>query len=125
MPTVSLGWEFDVKRGEGWLIVKPYMRSRLTAEMVPLADELLDLADRYLVNRIALRLDGIDLLNTFLISQLLYLQRRLAEQHGVLRLCELSDGNREVLQRSRLDPLLPMYDDVEDAVMANHPRKPR
>ncbi|RMF89468.1 MAG: anti-sigma factor antagonist [Planctomycetota bacterium] len=125
MPTVALGWEFDVECGEGWLIVRPRVKSRLTTQLVPLADELLALAERHLVNRIVLKLDEVDLLNTFLISQLLQLQRILAERYGVLRICGLSDRNREVLHHSRLSPILPVYESPEDAVMACHPRKPR
>ncbi len=71
----TLGWDLEVMRGEGWLIVRPVPRGEGTSELVPLADELCQLLERCLVNRVILCLDGIQLLNS----------REVAEEPGSAR----------------------------------------
>lgn len=121
----TLGWDLEVMRGEGWLIVRPVPRGEGTSELVPLADELCQLLERCLVNRVILCLDGIQLLNSFLIGQLVKLQRILEARGGLVRLCHVSPNNRRALEVTGLIRRLPVYDDVETAVMAGFPRKPR
>jgi len=120
-----LGWDLEVMRGEGWLIVRPVPRGESTLELVPLADELFQLLERCLVNRVILCLDRIQLLNSFLIGQLVKLQRSLETRGGLVRLCHVSPNNRRALEVTGLIRRLPVYEDVEAAVMGGFPRKPR
>lgn len=120
-----LGWDLEITRLEGWLIIRPIPRGENTTDLVPLADEVLELLERYLVDRAILQLDGIPVLNSFLIGQLAKVHRNLETRGCLLRLCGLSPQNRRALEATGLCRRLCIYDDVEDAVMGAFPRKPR
>lgn len=120
-----LGWDLEISYGEGWLIVRPCPRGEYATDLVPLADEVLELLERYLVNRVVLVLDGIGMLNSFLIGQLVKVHRTVESRGGLLRLCKVSPNNRRALETTGLGRRLPIYEDIEEAVMPGFPRKPR
>jgi len=125
MPTLAPGWELDVARGPGWLVVRFRPKDADAAEVAQLADELWSLAERHFVYRLVLELDLVNLLHSALVGQLLLLHRRLHDHDGCVKLCGLSQYNREVLRRSGLASRLPTYDSLEEALMGSCPRKPR
>lgn len=118
-------WELDVRRGPGWLLVKPASPDLQLAEHHPLADDLWSLLERHFVYRLVIHLDNVRVLNSHLIGQLLMLDRRIHEHNGVMRLCGLSVHNQRVLQIHGLADRLPAYESLEDAVLGAWPTKPR
>lgn len=125
MPAIAPGWELDVSRGPDWLLVRVTTSDRNAADTPPLADQLWSLMERHFTYRLALELDDVDLLHSYLVGQLLVLYKRIREHDGVMRLSGLSPYNQEVLHLHHLDDRFPHYSNLEEAVMGNNPRKPR
>jgi anti-anti-sigma factor len=126
MLATATGWELEVERGPGWLIVKICNPEIVGDESPSLAESLWSLLEQHFTYRLVLELDRIRLLNSYLIGQLIEVYRRIREQDGVLRLCGLSVYNRRVLRTCRLDDRLPIYDDRREAVLGSvQPRQPR
>ncbi len=126
MPAIVPGCQCDVDRGPDWLLVKLHVPGVLPEESPSLAEGLWELLQRHLTYRLVLELDDVELLNSYLIGQLLRLSGMIGRHDGVLRLCGLSSSNRQVLQTSRLDARLLSYDDRHEAVMAGRsPLQPR
>jgi anti-anti-sigma factor len=124
MPAVAPGWELDVERGPGWLLVKIRHPLADASDLPPLADEVWSLLERHFTYRVVLELDEVELLYSYLLGQFVVLGRRIRQRDGMMRLCGLSPYNQEVLHTHGLDSRLPAYDDVEEAVMGAK-RKPR
>ena len=126
MLTTSPGLQMDVERGPDWLLVRIENLDSDDVEAIPLANILWNLLQKHLAHRLVLELDQIDVLNSYLIGQLVRLYKLIDEQDGVMRLCGLSPYNREVLQTCRLDDRLLSYRDRRAAVMAGRgPAWPR
>ncbi len=124
MLAIAPGWELDVRRGPGWLLVKLRNPDRDAADAPPLADELWSLLQRHFVYRLVLDLDEVGLLHSYLLGQLVVLHKRVRDHEGVMRLCGVSPYNQEVLQVNGLDARFPAYESLVEAVMACR-RKPR
>jgi anti-anti-sigma factor len=125
MLAVAPGWELDVERGPGWLLVRIKSLDRASTEP-PLAEGLWNLLERHFTYRVVLELDQVSVLNSHLIGQLVQLYRRIRQHDGVMRLCGLSPYNLEVLRTCRLEDRFLPYRDREEAVMGgSRPRQPR
>ena len=124
MPAIAPGWELDVERGPGWLLVKLKSPDSDPLDTPPLADQVWSLLEKHFVYRLVLELDEIELLYSYLLGQLVLLDRRIREHDGLMRLCGLSPFNQEVLHTHGLDIRFPPYDDLEEAVMG-YKRRPR
>ena len=126
MLTIAPGCALDVERGPDWLLVRVRNLDWVESDAPPLAERLWRLLQQHFTYRLVLELDGVRLLNSYLIGQLIQLYRRIEEHDGVMRLCGLSPYNRQVLHSCRLDDRLLPYEDREEAVMGRpHPTKPR
>jgi hypothetical protein len=133
MPTIAPGWEVKVDRGPGWLWAKVCHPDPDCSDAPPLADELWSLLERHFVNRLLIELDDVDLLNSYLLGQLILLQKRIRQNGGLLRLSGLSSLNQEVLRTHNqevlrthgLEGYLPVYSNLGDAVTGCFPRRPR
>jgi len=125
MPTIAPGWEVKVDRGPGWLWAKVCHPDADCSDAPPLADQLWSLLERHFVNRLLIELDDLDLLNSFLLGQLILLQKRIRQHGGLLRLSGLSSLNQEVLRTHGLEGYLPVYSNLGDAVTGCFPRRPR
>jgi anti-anti-sigma factor len=126
MLALAPGWELSVERGPDWLFVTITGSGAVKDDSPPLADRIWSLMEQHLTHRLVLELQGVPLLTSHFIGQLIDLYRRIREQDGVMRLCGLSAYNRHVLHTCRLDDRLPAYDDVHEAVLGyTAPRKPR
>ena len=91
-----------------------------------MADGLWELLQRHFTYWLVLELDQIEVLNSYLIGQLVRLYKLIRAHDGVMRLCGLSAYNRRVLQISRLDDRFLPYRDRQEAVMGCcRPRLPR
>lgn len=122
MLALATGWDMDVVRGPGCLLVKLGAAPPDAEEVAPLADPLWSLMERYLVSRIVLDLSAIPYLDRHLLAQLVRLHRRIREHDGMLRLTGLSPQGQMVVQVHGLHNQLPMYTDLEEAIF---PAKPR
>jgi len=125
MPLIAPGWVLKVERGPGWLWVKVEHPDRLGSDSPPLAEQVWSLMERHFVCRLVLELDALDLLNSFLIGQLVVLDKRIGQRGGLMRLSGLSPSNRTVLRTHGLEGRFPVYGDLTDAVMGACPRRPR
>jgi anti-anti-sigma factor len=113
MADVCEDWGVEVDRGPDWL----FMRLRPGgSEPKGVADKLWSLADRHFVYRLVLEMEDVDILPSWLMGQLVMLQKRVLQRDGALRLCGLSDECARALHLCRLDSALPNYDSREDAV---------
>jgi anti-anti-sigma factor len=126
MLTVTPGCELDVERGPDWLLVRVRNLDLFEPDAPPLAERLWSLLQQHFTYRLVLELDEVQMLNSYLIGQLIQLYRRIEEHDGVMRLCGLSPYNRQVLHACRLDDRLLPYEDRKEAVMGHsQPARPR
>ncbi len=124
MLTLAPGWELQVERGPDWLFVRIYNPEPENSEIPDLANSIWTLMHQHLTHRVVLELDGIGLLRSELIGELLRLHRRICQQGGLMRLCGLSAENRRILETCGLAGRLPIYECRRDAVLGR-PSKPR
>lgn len=124
MKTVRTGWDFEVRRGEGWLVIECIPPDR-RANQTPFAREVCELVDRCLADRVVLELARLEGLSAFSINELLAVQRFVDGNGGLLRLCGLTDTDRELLNRLGLSTILPAFHGLEEAVMGCFAPKPR
>ena len=117
MLAIAPGWELDVERGPGWLLVRVTGPERDATDDPPLADGLWELLERHFTYRVVLELDQVRLLNSHLVGQLVQLHKLIRRRDGVMRLCGLSPHNQRVLRTCRLDERCLVYHNREEAVM--------
>ncbi|MBS0209309.1 MAG: STAS domain-containing protein [Planctomycetes bacterium] len=125
MPSAATNISCDVDRGPDWLFIRPHLLFDQGQEALPVAETLWGIIDEHMIHRVVLELDQIGLLHSYLCGQLILVSKRLHAHGGVLRLCNLTSANEEVLRISRLDGALPCYPNRNDAVMGHRPAKPR
>jgi anti-anti-sigma factor len=113
MADVCEDWGVEVSRGPDWLFVRLHPGS---LEPHRVADKLWSVADRHFVYRLVLEMDEVDMLPSWLMGQLVMLQKRLLQRDGAMRLCGLSDDCAQSLRFCRLDQALPNYESREAAV---------
>jgi anti-anti-sigma factor len=122
---VSSGWEFEVDRGPDWLFVRP-RRMPGESSASNFAEQVWSLLEQHFSHRLVLEMNELEQLNSELIGQLVWLHKRIHTHDGLLRLCQLSDEQDEVLRVSRLGGYFPRYQSREDAVMGHAlPHRPR
>jgi anti-anti-sigma factor len=115
------GLRLDVERGPDWIFIRVNQPDRTWDESPPLADAVWAILEQSFVYRVVLELDQITLLRSCVIGQLVKLSKRVHTHDGLLRICGLSEHNREVLASARLSAILPNYRDREEAVMCSRP----
>lgn len=122
---VGSGWDFEVERGPDWLFVRPRRAGGVMQDASTFAEQIWSMLEQQFTHRLVLEMGAIDYLDSQLIGQLIWLYKRIHTHDGMMRVCELSDGNEEVLHVSRLGGWFPSYRSREDAVMGVMPRHPR
>lgn len=126
-----IGWEATIERGPDWLFLRLMDRSGEhgglgNEECADLAESVWEQIQQHFVTRVVLELDGVEMLHSRLIGQLVLLHKRLVAHGGILRICGLSPANEEALHSCRLDTRLPNYADRGEAVRGFlRPRQPR
>lgn len=119
------GWQVDIDRGPEWLFlrVRPPMHGDMSPS--PLAEQLWSILHQQFVYRVVLELHDVMMLHSYLIGQLVMLNKRIHNHGGVMRVCGLSERNLEVLRLCRLDSCFHGYENREQAVMGGRPALPR
>ncbi len=125
MKTATLpGWQLHVERGPDWLFIRPLPPRGQEHVDVELANALWKSLEEHMLHRLVLDMAEVTLMRSWLIGQLLNLHKRIATHDGMLRLCNLSDENRQTLRICQLQNQFPTYDDRHAAVMGER-AKPR
>ncbi|HZZ29181.1 MAG TPA: STAS domain-containing protein [Pirellulales bacterium] len=120
------GWDFEVERGPDWMFVRLQPAYEGGTEEHLLAERVWSILEQSFTYRLVLELDRIEHLQSCLIAQMVLLSKRVHSHGGMLRLCQLSPVNQQMLHTCRLDGCLPNYDSRSDAVMGTHrPIQPR
>lgn len=128
MAEVSLarGWDLEMERGPDWLFVRPRPVGAGLLGAPNLAEQVWALLEQHFTHRLVLELDEVGRLDSPLIAQLVWLQERIHEHDGIMRICGLSSRNQDLLRQCSLDGRLPSYRDREEAVMGQSlPKQPR
>ena len=125
MLAIAPGWELKVDRGPGWLWVKIERPEAYCVDTPPLAGEVWTQLERHFVYRLVLELDDVEILDSYLIGQLVLLDKRIREHGGLMRLTGVNSFNRETLRMHGLNGRFSIYGDLTDALMGACPRKPR
>ncbi|MDZ4818064.1 MAG: STAS domain-containing protein [Planctomycetota bacterium] len=130
LPTIA-GWNLEVERGPDWVFVRarPHDHDNRNAyhdeDVANFADQVWAVLEQSFTYRLVLELEGVPLLHSRLIGQLVRLSKRVHSHNGVLRLSGLSLENQAVLHVCRLDNALPCFESRGDAVNGNRPSQPR
>ncbi|MEX2142701.1 MAG: STAS domain-containing protein [Pirellulales bacterium] len=124
MIQTAAGWGLDVDRGPDWIFVRVHPRNGFD-DAPGFAESVWAVLEQHFIYRVVLELDEIALLHSSIIGQLVLLSKRIHSHGGLVRLCGVSETNREVLQLCRLQSALPFYDNRGDAVMGYRPTQPR
>ncbi len=122
-------WRFEVDRGPDWLFVRPYPLDDVDEAGVfdadaELADRLWRLYESHFAHRLVLEMDAVPVLCSQTIGQLILLQRRIAAQGGLMRLCGLSETCEDALRLCRLEDSFQNYSSRACAVHGNSPHTP-
>jgi anti-anti-sigma regulatory factor len=125
MVQISAGWTFDVDRGPDWVFVKLQEDDSVSTPQPPLAETLWEVLQRHFAHRLVVELDGVHLLRSYVLGQLLLLHKQIQGQGGIMRVCGLSEANERVLRSMRLEGRLPNYHDRTEAVLGHRPKQPR
>jgi anti-anti-sigma regulatory factor len=123
---LSADWELDVDRGPDWIFVRLRPGHDGLHDDFTLAERIWSLLAQSFTYRLVLELDRVPLLYSNLIAQMVLLSKRIHSHGGLLRLCQLSPENQQVIHVCRLDGCLPHYESRGAAVMgAYRPMQPR
>lgn len=122
---LAQGWSVAVDRGPDWLFVTLQCNDPSQTEPTDLAENLWELGQCHLVNRIVLDLHELPTLSSDLLGQLALLGKRMHGTQGVLRLCGVPASGEESIRAATLDRLFPCYSDRGAAVRGERPRQPR
>jgi anti-anti-sigma factor len=125
MVSLAPGWDLDVERGPDWLFVKLRCSPENVWDSPPLAETIWKLLEQHFTHRIVIECDELTVMHSEIISEFLRLHKRIAAHGGVMRLCGLSEANRRVLERCRLDNRFPNNSDRAEAVLGNRGAGPQ
>ena len=125
MLAIAPGWGLKVDRGPNWLWIRIERPEPYSVDTPPLAEEVWAQLERHFVYRLVLELDDIEIVDSYLIGQLVMLDRRIREHGGILRLSGVNSFVREILRTHGLDGRFSIYGNLTEAVMGAYPSKPR
>lgn len=125
MAELAPGWKMDLERGPDCLIIRLHASQTDGACSEELADRLWRILEQHLVYRLILELDDVGELDSGALGQLTELSRRICLRDGLLRICGLSEQNRQALCDSRLADNVAHYPTRQDALMRRRPLQPR
>lgn len=125
-------WTIDLERGPDWLFIRlrPPVREigvrKRGGEVgeFPLAQRIFEKIEPSFCYRVVLELDEVQL-KSWMLGELVRLQKRIDEHGGTLRICGLSPQGKEALVACGLADRFPAYPCRHDAVMGQRSPKPR
>jgi anti-anti-sigma factor len=125
-------WTIDLERGPDWQFIRlrppqASARDRRRGGEVrefPLADKIFEKLEQSFCYRVVLELDDVRL-KSWMLGELVRLQKRIDEHGGMLRICGISPQGEEALNACGLADRFPAYPCRHDAVMGQRPTKPR
>lgn len=118
-------WQTNVERGPGWLFVRLRQEPGVDFAAESISKSLWRLMQNHMTRRMVIEMEDVPVIQSELLGQLLELNRMIREQGGLMRLCGVSDDNRQVLERTRVGKRFPQYNTREEAVMSGQRQKPR
>ena len=121
MTWIAPGWELAWERSPDWLFVRIRCPKPDGADAPPLAEQIWSIVHHESVQRVVLDVAELPMLFSYVIGQMMLLQKRLCAQSGVIRLCCVSPRNFESIRLCRLDHHLPCFANREDAVLGRNP----
>ena len=92
------GWNFDVETERGWLYVRLSRSLHEHGDDTRLVDALMSLAAERGNYRLIVEFGDGQIFTSLVAGQLVLLHKRIHLKGGTLRLCRLSDFNRDVLR---------------------------
>ena len=122
---LASGWQMELDRGPDWMYVRLLAPEKPLEDRAEVAQGIWHLLEQEFTYRLVLELDGVFVLDSHLLGELVKLNRRIQAQGGMLRICGLSSSNLEVLKISQLTAQFPHYESRADAIMGHDPGKPR
>jgi anti-anti-sigma regulatory factor len=125
MLATAQSWSVRIDRGPDWLFARLSAPSDHNGDYSNLAEHLWNVLEQHFVYRLVLEFDELPMLPSALIGQLVLLHKRLHMRNGMLRLCGLTDEQRQALEACRLESRFPHYTNREAAVMGHRPMQPR
>jgi anti-anti-sigma factor len=117
-------WTVDIDRGPDWLFVK-LRPPHDDAGEIPLAEMVWNQLEQCFCHRVVLEMEEVPHLRSWMVGELVRLQKRVASSGGMLRIAGLSQPNYDVLRICRLADRFPNYRNRTDAVMGYRPPQPR
>jgi len=118
-------WSLAIDRGPDWLFIRLQPPREGDTGEIALAEMVWKKLEQCFCYRVVIELDDVKFLRSWMVGQLVRLQKRVTTQGGMLRVCGLSAASEDVLRISRLDERFPAYRNRTDAVMGYRPAKPR
>ena len=117
-------WSMELDRGPDWLFVHLRPPAGKGAAETPLAERICEKLEQSFCYRLVLELDDVPALRSWMLNELVRLQKCVEEKGGTLRLCGLSPANEAALKACKLLDHFPAFANRHDAVMGCRP-KPR
>jgi len=120
------GWTVEVDRGPDCVFVRLHGLDRTQPADLDLADQLSRLVDQEFAHRLVVEMDDVPIMRSHMVGELVRLHQQIHDRGGMMRVCGLSADNHEVLRRTRVVDLLPVYRSRAEAVMGcDRPSQPR
>ena len=120
------GWTAELDRGPDCLFIRLHGQERTKPAELDLADQLSRLLDQEFAHRLVVEMDDVPAMRSHMLAELVRLCQQIHDRGGMMRVCGLSADNHEILQRTRLSELLPLYRSRTEAVMGcDRPLQPR
>jgi anti-anti-sigma factor len=117
MVWIAPGWELVCEHHQDWLLASIRCPQPSAGDTPPVAERVWNAADEQKLRKVVLVLDGVGILFSYTIGQLVLLQKRLCGNGGALRLAGVSDRNRDAIHICRLGSHLPCFPTREDALL--------
>jgi anti-anti-sigma regulatory factor len=118
---LAQAWRMDLERGPDCLIIRLRPSANGVIEDRELADALWRVLQQHLVNRLILEIDDVGDLQDDVLGELVKLSHQICERDGMLRICGLSERNRELLAENQLNEHVAHYACREEAMMRYRP----
>ncbi|HEX5103693.1 MAG TPA: STAS domain-containing protein [Pirellulaceae bacterium] len=122
---LSPEWTMDLDRGPDWMLLRLRPPAKGDGAPFPLADMISKKLEQSFCYRLVLELDDVRVLRSWMLGELVRLNKRIDEKGGTLRLCGLSDANEAALAACGLFEHFPSFENRHDAVMGCRPKQPR